>query len=332
MLAHGSVALSQFAVVICAHDSRRWAHLQAAVGSVQRQTLRPHEIVVVVDGNDELFRYAAAELDGVHVVKNHDQPGLGGARNSGISASTSPLIAFLDDDALATDRWLELLSAAYADSDVAGVGGAIEPRWERGRPAWFPPEFDWVVGCTYRGMPERTTEVRNLIGCNMSYRRDVLEALKGFRLGYGCDETELCIRLRQRWPNKKLVYVPDAVASHHVPASRATFGRFLARCFFEGGSKAVVAHLVGRDRGLASERAYALRTLPLAVSGGANAFIRDGDRSGLPRAGAVVLGFLATAAGYLRGSFSVEESAQRRGWVGGDGSTIRFRERGAAGS
>jgi glycosyltransferase involved in cell wall biosynthesis len=174
--------LSQFAVVICAHDSRRWAHLQAAVGSVQRQTLPPYEIVVVVDGDDQLYGRAAAELEGVHVVKNQDQPGLGGARNSGISASTAPLVAFLDDDALATERWLELLSAAYVDPDVAGVGGAIEPRWERGRPAWFPPEFDWVVGCTYRGMPERTAEVRNLIGCNVSYRRDVLEALNGFRL------------------------------------------------------------------------------------------------------------------------------------------------------
>jgi glycosyltransferase involved in cell wall biosynthesis len=45
--------LSQF-VVICAHDSRRLAHLQAAVGSVQRQTLPPYEIVVVVHGDDEL--------------------------------------------------------------------------------------------------------------------------------------------------------------------------------------------------------------------------------------------------------------------------------------
>jgi glycosyltransferase involved in cell wall biosynthesis len=83
--------LSQFAVVICAHDSRRWAHLQVAVGSVQRQTLPPYEIVVV-DGDDELYGRAAAGLEGVHVVKNQDQPGLGSARNSGISASTAPLV------------------------------------------------------------------------------------------------------------------------------------------------------------------------------------------------------------------------------------------------
>lgn len=309
--------MTRFAVVICAHDSRRWADLQAAVRAVERQTFAAEEIIVVVDGNDELFRRAGAELEGSSVVENDHHPGLGGARNSGIAAATAPVVAFVDDDAVVTESWLELLSAPYDDPDVAGVGGSIVPRWEAERPPWFPEEFDWVVGCTYRGMPEQTHEVRNLIGCNMSYRRDVLVALGGFRLGYGCDETELCIRLRQRWPEKKLVYVPDAAASHYVPSSRATFSRFLSRCFFEGGSKAVVAHLVGRDRGLSSERAYALRTLPRAVTTGMTDLVREGDGSGVARSGAIVLGFLATAAGYAKGRLSITESAERRGWTGG---------------
>jgi GT2 family glycosyltransferase len=308
--------LTRFAVVICAHDSRRWADLQAAVRAVQRQTLAAEQIIVVVDGNDELFHQASAELEGSIVVQNDHHPGLGGARNSGIAAATAPVVAFVDDDAVVTEKWLELLAAPYGEPEVAGVGGSIQPRWETDRPSWFPEEFDWVVGCTYRGMPEQTHEVRNLIGCNMSYRRDLLVSLGGFRLGYGCDETELCIRLRQRWPEKRLVYVPDAAASHYVPASRATFSRFLSRCFFEGGSKAVVAHLVGRDRGLSSERAYALRTLPRAVTEGMTGLVRKGDRSGVARSSAIVLGFLATAAGYAKGRATITQSAQRRGWTG----------------
>jgi GT2 family glycosyltransferase len=307
--------MSRFAVVICAHDSGRWRHLQAAVLSVQRQALPADELILVVDRNADLLR-RATELEGVRVVENTDHPGLGGARNSGIAASRAPLVAFLDDDAVASERWLEHLATPYADPDVAGVGGAIEPAWETGRPRWFPEEFDWVVGCTFRGMPENGREVRNLLGCNMSYRREALEALGRFRLGYGCDETELCIRLRQRWPEKKLVYVPEAAVSHFVPASRSTFPRFLSRCYFEGGSKAVVAHLVGRNQGLASERAYTFRTLPRAVSVGIAALIRDGDVSGIGRSAAVVLGFLSTAAGYVSGSLSLTESARRRGWAG----------------
>jgi GT2 family glycosyltransferase len=301
-------------VVICAHDSRRWGDLQAAVDAVKRQTVPAAQIVVVVDGNDELLTRARAELDGVDVVENTEHPGLGGARNTGIAAANHPVVGFLDDDVVVTERWLELLAAPFADPDVAGVGGSIAPRWQSRRPEWFPAEFDWVVGCTYRGMPER--EVRNLIGCNMSYRRDLLVELGGFRLGYGCDETELCIRLRQRWPEKHLVYVPEAAASHYVPDSRATFSRFLSRCFFEGGSKAVVTHLVGRERGLASERTYTLRTLPRGVTAGLADLLRRGDRSGPARSGAIIAGLAATVAGYAKGRLTLVTSAERRGWTG----------------
>ena len=322
--------MSRFAVVICAHDSRRWGELEAAVAAVQGQTLRPEEVVVVVDRNDEMFSRARAAFRGVRVVPNDEHPGLGGARNSGIAASSAPLVAFIDDDAVATARWLEILAVPYEDSAVAGVGGSIAPRWEAGRPAWFPEEFDWVVGCTHRGMPSDTREVRNLIGCNMSYRRDILEALGGFRLGYGCDETELCIRLRQRWPHKKLMYVPEASVAHSVPASRSTFARFLSRCYFEGGSKAVVASLVGRERGLESERAYTLRILPPAVGAGVTGLFRDGDRSAIQRSGAIVAGFIATAVGYAHGRLSLDDAATRRGWAGADGTGKRRGDRAQA--
>jgi glucosyl-dolichyl phosphate glucuronosyltransferase len=309
--------VTTFSVVICAHDGKRWNDLRAAVRSVRQQTLRAHEVVVVVDRNRPLLERAQAELEDVIVVENSETPGLGGARNSGIAASTAPLVAFLDDDAVASPSWLEHLAEPYADVDVAGVGGAIEPRWEVGRPAWFPMEFDWVVGCTYRGMPDTQAEVRNLIGCNMSYRREVLEALGRFRLGYGCDETELCIRLRQQWPEKKLIYAPDASVSHFVPRSRTRLSRFLWRCYFEGGSKAVVSRLVGSQQGLASERHYVRRTLPPGVLGGLKLFVHDRDASGVFRAAVIVLGFLATCAGYVRARLSLTESARRRGWSGG---------------
>src|SRR5205085_69247 len=77
------------------------------------------------------------------------------------------------------------LLPAYANLEVIGVGGTVEPLWLHGRPPWFPPEFDWVVGCTYCGMPEVAGPVRNLIGCNMSFRREVFEGVGGFRSGIG---------------------------------------------------------------------------------------------------------------------------------------------------
>jgi hypothetical protein len=223
-------------------------------------------------------------------------------------------VAFLDDDVVASPGWLSRLMEPYSDPDVAGVGGSAEPVWEGGRPPWFPIEFDWVVGCTYRGMPEAADQVRNLMGCNMSYRRDVLEALGGFRLGYGCDETDLCIRLRQRWPRRRLIHVPAAKVLHRVPADRGQLRYFLSRCYFEGGSKAVVSKLVGAEAGLSSERRYTQEVLPNAVRRGAGDFVRRGDSDGVARSAAVVAGLATTTVGYLVGRASFRRAAERRCW------------------
>ncbi len=303
-------------VVVCAHDEERWPDLQAAVRSLERQTRQPDEVIVVVDGNPGLADQARGRLSAAVVIENTATAGLGGARNSGVEAASGTIVAFLDDDALASERWLEFLARAYDDPDVAGVGGSAEPLWETQRPAWFPAEFDWVVGCSYRGMPDTTEQVRNMFGCNMSFRRDLVRALGGFRLGYGCDETELCIRLRQRWPEKKLLYVPEARILHRVPPSRGRFGRFLSRCYFEGGSKAVVSRLVGADAGLASERDYVRRILPAGVRRGLTDAVGRGRASGVARAGAILAGLASTTVGYAVAGMAIERAARRRGWSG----------------
>lgn len=309
-----SQAVADVSVVICAYTEQRWLDLLAAVASVQGQTHRACEIIIVVDHNPALLDRVQSSQPDVVAIENREQRGLGGARNSGIAASHGAIIAFLDDDAVAASDWIEQLVAGYEDSAVVGVGGSIEPKWQSGRPAWFPEEFDWVVGCTYRGLPQSSVPVRNLIGCNMSFRREVFEQLGTFRLGYGCDETELSIRVGQRWPHKQLLYQPHATVSHRVAASRATWRYFSTRCYFEGGSKAVVAWLRGPKDGLASERAYTLRVLPRGVVRNLADSLLHGDKAGIGRAGAIVAGLAITTAGYLVGRLFTKEAAQRRGW------------------
>ena len=262
----------------------------------------------MVDHNDDLLHRLSTHVSGVDVVASTRSPGLAGARNTGVAVATGAVVAFIDDDAEADPDWLKFLGAAYADDGVLGVGGAVEPAWQHGRPTWFPVEFDWVVGCTYQGMPEFAGPVRNLIGANTSFRRDVFDVVGGFNEGVGrvgtvplgCEETELCIRAGSRWPGRTFLYEPKARVEHKVPGERGRWSYFRARCYGEGLSKAAVSRLAGATRGLESERAYVRRTLPRAVVRG----LKDGlgaDRPGLRRAGAIVLGLATTSAGYARG-------------------------------
>jgi hypothetical protein len=101
-----------------------------------------------------------------------------------------------------------------------------------------------------------------------------------------------------------------------VPPDRGTLRHFLRRCFFEGGSKAVVAHLAGAGRGLESERAYTMRVLPAGVRAGLADAVRGRDPHGLARAAAIVTGLATTGAGYVAGMITLQDAAERRGWAG----------------
>jgi len=299
-------------VVICAYTQNRWSELCAAVRGVQQQSVPVRDLVVVIDHNAELFKRAQDEFPVVNVVANAQMRGLSGARNTGIAKAQGEIIAFVDEDAEPAPDWLARLLVHYDDPSVLGVGGAIEPQWQECRPGWFPEEFLWVVGCTYRGMPVRATQVRNMIGCNMSFRRSVFQAVGGFRndmgrigtLPVGCEETELCIRVSQKFPRHVLMYEPRARVAHRVPSVRSRWDYFYARCFGEGISKAQVADLVG-NRALSTETIYTTRTLPAGVVRNLGEVMR-GDLEGFLRAGAIVAGLGITSAGYVRGKFGHE--------------------------
>lgn len=295
-------------VIICAYTEDRWNDLLAAVASVQNQSRPVSEIIVVIDHNPALLARVQAALPGVITIENKGQRGLSGARNSGIALAQSDIIAFMDEDAVAAPDWLAYLCAGYTRPEVIGVGGTIEPLWLNGRPAWFPQEFNWVVGCTYLGMPLSAAPVRNLIGCNMSFRRELFAAAGGFRSGIGrvgtlpvgCEETELCIRAGRLFPDSIFLYQPLASVQHRVPPGRATWRYFRSRCYFEGRSKALVTALQGKQDGLATERTYTQKTLPRGIWQGI-ADSSNGNPAGLARSAAIAAGLTITVAGYLTG-------------------------------
>ena len=306
----------KFSVVICAYTDERWNALVEAVQSVQRQSLPPKEIIVVIDHNPSLFKRVISFIDGVRVIENQQLRGLSGARNSGIAVAQGNCIAFIDEDALADANWLRQLSQGFQDPNILGVGGAILPLWPDNRPGWFPPEFDWVVGCTYRGMPDNAQPVRNLIGCNMAFRRSVFTSAGGFRHGIGrigtlpvgCEETEFCIRVRQQSPMATFLYQPMARVHHRVSPNRTTWKYFTSRCYSEGLSKALISRLVGTGDGLASERSYTMRTLPKGVVRGLEETLLRSNPAGIGASAAIISGLAVTAFGYLKGVYLSKSS------------------------
>jgi glycosyltransferase involved in cell wall biosynthesis len=296
-------------VVICSYSLERWEQLAGSIESVLAQSHRPREVIVVVDHCDELLDRVRAEFPQVRAMPSEGPPGLSGARNTGLLHARAPVVAFLDDDARADPDWLASLAPWYADPDTIGVGGHIEPHWDGPAPGWLPPELNWVVGGTHRGVTTTVAPVRNLFGSNMSYRREALEAVGGFRVemgrvggaGMSCEDTEVAIRASMSRPGSVVLHVPAARVEHLVRRDSANWRYLVRRCWREGRSKALLASYVGRDPGLASERRYVARVLPAGVAAG----LRDaahGDPRGLARVAAIGVALTTTALGYAYGA------------------------------
>ncbi|MFL1904123.1 glycosyltransferase [Streptomyces tauricus] len=307
-------------VVICVYTEDRWEDILAAVASVRTQSRPARETLLVVDHNQALLDRLSKEYketEEVRVLANAGPRGLSAGRNTGIAASGGEVIAFLDDDAVAERDWLRHFAEGYEDPRVMAVGGRTMPIWASGRrPAWFPAEFDWVVGCTYKGLPPGRVRVRNVLGGNASFRRTAFGAAGGFATGIGrdgdrrplgCEETELCIRLTRARPDAVLLIDDRAVIHHRVPEVREHFAYFRTRTYAEGLSKALVARSVGADKGLESERRYTTRVLPAGVARG----LRDAllaRPGGAGRAAAIVAGVVTAAGGYALGSVRARRS------------------------
>lgn len=307
-------------VVVSTYDEKRFDELSACVAGFETQVRPPLETIVVADHNEALLERARKAFPAARVIPNRRPRGLAGARNSGIDAAAGEIIAFVDDDARAEPEWLRELEACFEDPRTVGAGGALLPRWEGPEPSWLPREFYWVFGCSYTGLPERLGPVRNPIGANMAVRASVLREVGGFREGGGegaadapseihargvvraagniPDDTDLAIRVKQHLPEAVWLYQPSARVLHTVTPERTTFAYFRRRCYEEGVGKANLSRYVGAEEGLSSERRYLTRVLPLGVLRGIQDALR-GDGAGALRSAAIVVGLLATAAGFL---------------------------------
>lgn len=296
------------AVVVCTASMQRASLLRACIASLICGDRVPDELYVVVDTNPALAEDLANSLPPEVRLLRCDGAGLSAARNAGIAASESGIVAFLDDDATADRCWLAALTEAFAaDPRLLGAGGPVLARWGAER-RWMPDELLWVVGCTYAGHRNDDGPIRNPIGCNMAFRRRELADAGGFETSFGkrqgalstCDETELALRLQRTHGPGRIRFVGGAPVHHLVPASRVSLRLLMQRSLSEGLAK---GRLKRRFDGapLATERGYVHLLVADAVPRLLIAGVRRRDRDAALGALAIAASLTVTGGAFLAG-------------------------------
>src|SRR5689334_18371511 len=261
-------------VVVCTHTERRYALVRECLSSLAANTVRPHELVVVVDNNPALLQRLCADPSVDAQILPSTGRGVSAARNTGVAATTSELVAFIDDDAVAEPDWLAELCRPFENPAIVATGGRIVPRWEQPN-RLLPDELLWAVGSTYTGHPVHPQAITRPVGCNMAATRDALDAVGGFPVDFGPsgpaakshsnEEIALALQLRAAFGERSIWYAPAALVRHFVPAHRGTWKYLWHRCLAEGISKADVRMRYGAAA-LGYDRGYAIRTLLPAIA------------------------------------------------------------------
>lgn len=240
-------------VVVPTYPLERFDSFRAAVESVLAQTYDDLEVVLVVDGNEAVYERtveAFGDRPDVVVHNNDQNRGVSYSRTKGAELASGDVVAMIDDDAEAEPDWVERLVAVFEETDAVAVGGPVEPNWVGDRPAFFPEEFYWLVGCTEPGFASHMEEIRNGYGSNIAFDRETFLEVGGYDTHTGrrgdqhiqAHEAPVCIRIR-RATGKGVVYTEDAVVHHTLFAYRGDFGWLVRRSFWQGYSKRVMALL-----------------------------------------------------------------------------------------
>ena len=194
------------------------------------------EILVVDDGSADHGPRAARSL-GARVLSSGGS-GLGpaAARNRGASAATGEILAFLDSDCLASERWLADLVEAFADPTVAAVGGRVDGL----RTASALDRYEAGMSSLSLGGRGRSAGLGSdtfyLPSCNLLVRREAFLEVGGFReeLHVG-EDVDLSWRLRDR--GFTIAYVPRGRVLHE---HRNRVAPFLRRRFEYGTSEGIL--------------------------------------------------------------------------------------------
>jgi glycosyltransferase involved in cell wall biosynthesis len=185
-----------------------------------KAALRDGDEVVVVDSASRAGGTARVTAEaGVRLVRC-DKPGASRARNLGLTATTSRIVAYTDDDCLADPGFAGALDEAFVDPAVGFVCGAVLGERAEG------PSVSTTSGespLTFEG-PQDPVEIGH--GANMAFRREALVAVGGLdeRLGAGAtlrgseDKDVFWRLLRAGWTGR---YDPRVIVTHRQWRGRA---------------------------------------------------------------------------------------------------------------
>lgn len=223
-------------VVICTYN--RCVYIRDAMESLYQQTLpkNAYEVIIVNNNSTDNTQQVCENFITSHSNTNYHyynetKQGASFARNTGAAYAKSPLLCFMDDDAIADKDYLERIVRFFeTHSDAGGLGGRIIPRYIPDEPTWMSHFVSSLVG-HFHYSDEVTVFAPNKypLESNMIIRKADFDAIGGFNealpgvvgtLRIGGEGKDFFLRLKEL--GRTIYYDPAICVQHVVETSKLT--------------------------------------------------------------------------------------------------------------
>ncbi|MCA6449296.1 MAG: glycosyltransferase family 2 protein [Chitinophagaceae bacterium] len=226
----------KISVVICTYN--RCVYIRDAMESLYNQTLGKdaYEVIIVNNNSTDHTKEVCEHFISNHgkanfYYHNESKQGASFARNTGASYARSPLLCFMDDDAIADKDYLERIVRFFdTHPDAGGLGGRIIPRYLPSEPAWMSHYVSSLVG-HFHYSKDVTVFAPNKypLESNMIIRKADFDAIGGFNealpgvmgtLRIGGEGKDFFFRLKAL--GRTIYYDPAIRVQHVVEISKLT--------------------------------------------------------------------------------------------------------------
>lgn len=259
-------------VVISTYTHERLSLLEDCLNGLENQSMNDFEVVVVSEDSDVTEEIQSRDITyDIVVLEPEKEMSLSEARNFGAHQANGEIIAFIDDDAVPTEDWIQNLAELFTEYDFIAGGGPALPDWRNvsQEPA-VPAEFYWLLGASH-SIPEEVTTTQNTFGTNIAFRKEVFRELGGFNTSLGKrkniplqgEETDLAIRLIKQYEVEGIGFHPEAAVEHKVFPEQVQTLHMLKRAFWQGYSKAIINK---KEETLEKETDFLKNDLPSALA------------------------------------------------------------------
>lgn len=216
--------LPAISVIVCTRD--RAISLDRCLQKLAQLDYPIYEVIVVDNGSQDPVVAEIVKKHGFRYVCE-ETPGLDWARNRGCQEASYDIVAYIDDDALATPGWLRGIAYGFQDPQVMGLTGLVLPaELETDAQHTFEDYGGMSKGFSSFTIFKSRLNSRKLfwasswgVGANMAFRRELFDQLGGFDVALdvgtptnGGGDIEFFYRLVAA--GYALRYEPAAVAYH----------------------------------------------------------------------------------------------------------------------